>query len=262
LASAGVALWLLSLAVGADTLHGWLSAMGWSLNAHGHSHVYDHGHPFVDARSWWGVPNAMDVLTNLPLVWVGGWGLWRLSAHAVTPTARAVLGVLFAGVLLSGLGSAWYHWAPDAAGLAWDRLGMAVAFAGALGLAMHERGLPGVRAALWVLLGMGAVSACLPWLIGQVLPWALIQFGGVVFIVVLAWQRPASHALGVNLVVLIACYAVAKCLELNDEAVFHATGHRVSGHSLKHLAAALAAWPVCWALARQPLRHNASRCAA
>jgi hypothetical protein len=262
LASVCAALWLLSLAVGADTLHGWLSAMGWSLNAHGHSHVYDHGHPFVDARPWLGLPNAMDVLTNLPLALTGGWGLWRLQSHTLTPTARAVMGVFFSGLLLSGLGSAWYHWAPDAAGLAWDRLGMAVAFAGAIGLTMHERGLPGVREALWVLLGAAAVSAVLPWLAGQVLPWVMVQFGGMLFIVALAWRRPASHALGVSLLALIAWYALAKCLELNDEAVFHATGHWVSGHSLKHLAAALAAWPVCRALARQPLRHNASRCAA
>jgi len=261
-ASACVAVWLLTLGLGVDTLNSWLQGMGWSINAHGHSHVYAHGHPFVDARAWQGVPNAMDVLTNLPLALAGGWGLWRLQAHALTPAARAALGVFFAGLLLSGLGSAWYHWAPDAAGLAWDRLGMAVAFAGAIGLTMHERGLPGVREALVVVLTMGAVSAVLPWLNGQILPWAFIQFGGMAFVLALAWRRPAAHALGVSLGALMVWYAVAKLLEMNDEVVFHATSHGVSGHSLKHVAAALAAWPVFRALGRQPLRHNASRCAA
>jgi hypothetical protein len=48
--------------------------------------------------------------------------------------------------------------------------------------------------------------------------------------------------------VLIGLYALAKLLELGDEAVFHATGDGVSGHSLKHLVAGLAAWPVLRAM--------------
>jgi glutamate synthase (NADPH/NADH) large chain len=86
--------------------------------------------------------------------------------------------------------------------------------------------------------------------------------GGMAFVLALAWRRPAAHALGVSLGALMVWYAVAKLLEMNDEVVFHATSHGVSGHSLKHVAAALAAWPVFRALGRQPLRHNASRCAA
>lgn len=35
-----------------------------------------------------------------------------------------------------------------------------------------------------------------------------------------------------------------------------ATAQIVSGHSLKHAVAALAAWPVWQAMVRQPLRHN------
>jgi hypothetical protein len=47
---------------------------------------------------------------------------------------------------------------------------------------------------------------------------------------------------------LIAWYALAKLLEANDDAVFHLTQGIISGHSLKHLAACMAAWPVLAAL--------------
>ncbi|MGL6204168.1 MAG: hypothetical protein ACRC2X_07620, partial [Giesbergeria sp.] len=47
---------------------------------------------------------------------------------------------------------------------------------------------------------------------------------------------------------VIAWYGAAKLLELGDHAVFEATGQWVAGHSLKHLAAAAAAWPVLRAL--------------
>jgi Na+/phosphate symporter len=158
--------------------------------------------------------------------------------------------VFFVGLLATGLGSAWYHWAPDAAGLVWDRLGMAVTFAGALSLAVAERvGQVPARQALRVLLPLALLSAILPASNGNVLPWAVLQFGGMALVVRLALLKPVAGAIGIRLGVLIGLYALAKLLELGDEAVFRATADAVSGHSLKHLVAALAAWPVIAALA-------------
>jgi hypothetical protein len=47
---------------------------------------------------------------------------------------------------------------------------------------------------------------------------------------------------------VILAYAAAKLLELNDEASYQFTGHLVSGHTLKHVVAALAGCPVIVAL--------------
>jgi len=58
---------------------------------------------------------------------------------------------------------------------------------------------------------------------------------------------------------VIFFYVLAKLFELGDEAVFEATGHIVSGHTLKHLAAALAAWPVIRALAPVAIGSAQSR---
>ena len=67
-------------------------------------------------------------------------GLLDLArAHAGAAHNAHALRVFFAGLILSGLGSATYHWAPDAGSLVIDRLGMAVAFAGVLALAVAER---------------------------------------------------------------------------------------------------------------------------
>jgi hypothetical protein len=57
---------------------------------------------------------------------------------------------------------------------------------------------------------------------------------------------------------VIVFYVLAKLFELGDATVFELTGHLVSGHTLKHLAAALAAWPVIRALGSTevaPSRH-------
>nr|WP_249146331.1 hypothetical protein [Bradyrhizobium diazoefficiens] len=47
---------------------------------------------------------------------------------------------------------------------------------------------------------------------------------------------------------VVLFYVLAKLFELGDVTVFEATGHLVSGHTLKHLTTALAAWPVIRAL--------------
>lgn len=228
------------------------------LNAHGHTHVHAHGHPFVDARVLWGIPNAMDVLSNLPFVGMGLWGFYALHRAPLVVTAtRQAATVFFTGLLLTCLSSSFYHWAPDVWGLALDRAGMAVAFAGVLGLACAER--VSLRAAPWVwgsVLAAGVLAIMLNFAAGVIAPWAVVQFGGMGVVLWAAAQRVQRGALeaslGIRWTVLIAIYAVAKLLELGDEAVFHATQELVSGHSLKHIAASLAALPVIHAL-----RHNA-----
>lgn len=243
------AVWLLALLAGPALL----AQAGLSLNAHGHAHLHAHGHPFVDARAWIGLPNAMDVLSNLPLLIAGLWGFvamrLRSAAAACANITHLALLVFFWGLVLTSVGSSVYHWAPDAQGLVLDRLGMCVAFAGALALALAERvGASAARNTLWAVLVMGSLSAVLPLSHGHVLPWVVVQFGGMGLMAWAALRKPLPGSLGVSLSALIALYALAKLFEMGDAAIFQATGELVSGHSLKHLFAALAAWPVVRAM--------------
>jgi hypothetical protein len=213
------------------------------LNDHGHAHLHPHGHPFVDARTWLGIPNALDVLSNLPFVVLGVWLLRRAAGS----NAVRVLGI---GLLLTGFGSALYHWVPTAHTLVADRLGMAVAFAGALALATQGwLGAQAGRGALLLLLPTALLAAVLP-AQGNLLPWVLVQFGGVLWLLLAAWAPRLEGSLPVRWGLVVAGYALAKVLEMHDTETFQWTGGWVSGHSLKHLAAAAAVLPVVAALRR------------
>lgn len=223
------------------------------------------GHGFADQRTWLGLPHAFDVLSNLPFAGFGLWGLrrlaWRQRRGPALPAAtRWGAALFFAGLLLTALGSAYYHWQPDDARLAWDRAGMALAFAGLLGLATCERVSPraGALTLAWALAaGLLAVAA---WrLRGDLWPWAVVQFGGMLGVLLLLAWRPLAGALGVRLGLVVAVYALAKLLELSDHAVYALSGGGVSGHSLKHLVASLAAWPVLAALAPLPRYDRVDR---
>lgn len=240
-------LWLLACLTGPW----WLQVVGVELNAHGHTTLYAHGHPFIDARSWWGVPNTLDVLSNLPLLLAGGWGLVALARGCtdLSHTSWQALRFVFAGLALAGLGSAWYHWMPSPATLVADRLGMAVIFAGVLTLAACEKlGYQAGRSVLWLSLTMGLAGAVLPWSHDNPMPWVVLQFGGMVAVALLALRPALPDALGFRLGLLVLIYGLAKLLEWQDASLYHWTGGLVAGHSLKHLVAALAVWPLLNAL--------------
>ncbi|WP_398498402.1 hypothetical protein [Variovorax sp.] len=237
---------------------------------------------FADTRAWHGLPNAMDVLSNLPFLLMGCWGLYwlnridrahheALSGFPLAPPASDppdntldCAWLFFAGLIATAAGSAFYHLAPDAPRLAADRAGMAVAFAGLIGMAVCERvsqraGWP----AAWFVLTTGLLSAEIAQETGNVLPWALVQFGGMALVLTLALSRPITGAVGLRLGWVIAAYVLAKAFELADQPIYEATQGVISGHTLKHLCAALAALPVLTALQRldrgwraAALRHN------
>jgi len=222
-----------------------------------------HYHEFADQRVLWGVPFAMDVLSNLPFALagaVGAWCLWSLPSGALSNVQRAMAALFFIGLLLTAAASSWYHWHLDDAGLAVDRCGMAVAFAGLLGLAAAGRVSERAGATLGLAVLVLAPASVQVWFeTGNVLPWAVLQFGGMGLVLWLALLRPRDAALDIRWSLVILAYAAAKLLEVNDHLVYELSGELVSGHTLKHVVAALAAWPVIAAIGgRSKSRQNAA----
>ena len=213
-----------------------------------------HYHDFADQRSWGWLPHAMDVISNLPFALWGMVGIWALlravREQAVSAAAAAMAGLFFGGLWVTAAVSAAYHLQPGDAGLAWDRGGMVLAFAGLLGLAaMRAVSTRAGMALATAVLVLGPLSVYAWALSGNVLPWAVLQGGGMALILGFACLRPAqAWELPVRWGWVIAIYALAKLLELGDHAVYEWTGQLVSGHSLKHMVAACAAWPVVSAL--------------
>ena len=210
-------------------------------------------HSFADQRAWLAVPNVIDVFTNLPFAAVG-WYMLLASTRArgqLSP-AHFFLGcVTGVGLMATMLCSSIYHLRPDAAGLALDRLGMSLAFAGVLGLAAANR--ISDRAGWWLACAVGLLApwaAVWDWHTGNMTPWAVLQGGGLVLLLALAIcpERPAS--MRIPLWSVLGFYAVAKILELADGPVLALTHGLISGHSAKHLVAALALWPVASSLQR------------
>jgi len=209
-------------------------------------------HAFADQRTLLGIPNALDVLSNVPLLLIGIAGLAltaRLPRAAwVDPAARWAWLIFFAGVALTGPGSAYYHWAPDDERLAWDRLPLTVTIVGLVGALLIERVDVRIgRLALAPLVLTGVATVVL-WLAseraghGNLVPYVVLHVAAIVCLIVIVLTSPSPDATSNRYLVLtVVSYAMAKVCELFDAPIY-AMAHLVSGHTLKHLFAALASY--------------------
>ena len=207
-------------------------------------------HMFADQRSFLGIPNFNDVVSNLPFAAVGLWGLVFLlrangrrdGRHFLDPRERwPYLGV-FVGLILTAIGSSYYHLQPGNARLAWDRLPMVIVFMSLLAAIVAER--MSVRAGLWLMplllfIGVGSVWH---WRVselrgaGDLRFYAAVQVYSVLFLLI-ALLFPSRYTRGRDLAIVAGLYVLAKIVEALDRPIFE-LGHIVSGHTLKHLAAA------------------------
>lgn len=226
---------------------------GVAMILHGPIRQWPGYHDFADQRGVAGIPHAWDVLSNIPFALVGLWAAWRTRRAPASPQ-RAAEQVFYAALVLTALGSAYYHWAPDNARLVFDRLPIAVACA-ALLCAMHARIIGGrIPGLLPVLLGV-AVLSVLWWDFtqargnGDLRPYLLLQGAPLVMVPLWQWIHAAPPAERILVAMAVALYAAAKALELEDRAVLEATGF-VSGHTVKHLLAAAASLVLCRVLQR------------
>lgn len=97
------------------------------------------------------------------------------------------------------------------------------------------------------------------------LPFALWGLSGLVLLfkgwgVLATCPALRVQTLPVAWLAVIAVYALAKLLEVADHALFEWTGHLVSGHSLKHVVASFAAWPVSAAVSQQMASRAGVKC--
>jgi hypothetical protein len=218
-------------------------------------------HDFADSRALLGVANFLDVASNAGFLLAGIAGIVVvLSTRTVFehPGERWPYAIFFLGVLLTAAGSGYYHLAPDNERLFWDRLPMTVAFMSLIAAQVVDRiSVRGGLALLAPLLLLGAASVVY-WRAteragaGNVIPYGLLQGYAVVMMLLLAALYRSRYTRGADIYWVFGAYLAAKLLETLDDQLLQ-LGGLVSGHSLKHLAAAFAGFMVCRMLLRRVL---------
>jgi hypothetical protein len=204
-------------------------------------------HSFADSRKIWSIPNFWNVVSNIPFIIAGFIGVnsfkqpGRLKVISEINTAYILL---FFGTFLVGFGSSYYHLAPDNQTLVWDRLPMTIAFMSLFSIIISE--FISVRSGKALLLPLILAGACsvIYWHFsemsfkGDLRFYALVQFYPMLTIpvILLCFHSRCTHVQAYWW--LLLSYIAAKVFEHFDAEVYNALGF-ISGHSLKHIFAAL-----------------------
>ena len=204
-------------------------------------------HGFADRRTLLGIPNFWNVVSNLPFILVGALGLWKVRRDLSAS-------IFFLGVFLTGFTSSYYHWAPNDWGLFWDRLPMTFAFMAILANVIEERIDERVgKLLLWPLVALGALSLLIWMRVDDLRLYAWVQFFPCVALPLMFWLLPPKYSGTTYWFIAAGFYLLAKLLEHFDAAIYSAL-RVMSGHPIKHVAAACACYAIYLAFRkRQPL---------
>jgi hypothetical protein len=210
-------------------------------------------HDFADSRIFLQIPNTLDVLSNIPLVIVGLLGIVttgkRLRHNSFNASIFQYL-IFFSGVFLTGFGSFYYHLSPSNETLIWDRLPITVLSIGFFCSVISEMVSPKaslVLAGPLLLIGIGSV---LYWNYteslgrGDLRMYGIVQFLPLILIalIFLMYKFPENYL--PYIIGLIIFYALSRLTEFLDHQIYN-TLQFISGHTLKHLFAAAAAFCIC-----------------
>ena len=160
----------------------------------------------------------------------------------------AVFFASLASLVGVGFGSAYYHLAPSHGSLFWDRLPMSLAFMSLFSAVLVERLGPRVGLRLFPWLAAAGPFSVVYWIwseradVGDLRLYGLVHFYPMLLIPLLMWLFAPRYTRGGDLLWVLALYATALAAERLDREVF-AAGGWISGHTVKHvLAAVAAAW--------------------
>jgi len=192
-------------------------------------------HQFADSKSLLGIPNFFDVISNFGFLVVGLYGIFL--ARSINQSKFAWIS-FFVGVTFVSIGSSYYHWAPSNSTLVWDRLPMAMGFMGLFVAFLSEIIDQKCEKYLLIPLILAGMGSVIYWhyaddlrvyVLVQVLPIISILAGVII-------ERPKGSKFWILGMIF---YGFAKLCEFYDGQIYTLLNEVVSGHTLKHLIAAL-----------------------
>lgn len=217
-------------------------------------------HKFADERTILSIPNFWNVVTNVPFVIVGAMGMLPLARGRGVVGGlgelRTIYFTFFLGVFATGIGSAFYHYEPANRTLVWDRVPITVSLMAFFSAVTGEHiSINAGRKLVWPLIALGTFSV-LYWYMselrgtGDLRLYALVQYLPVLLTPVILLAYRSRLIPSCYLWSAVGSYGVAKIAESFDGQLYGAM-KIISGHSIKHLAAALGAYIFYLALRRR-----------
>lgn len=201
-------------------------------------------HDFADQRELFlGIPNTLNVISNFPFLVIGIIGLVLCLRGSFRLSLEGEIwgwSCFFVGVAAVAFGSSYYHLKPNDATLVWDRLPMTIAFTSIMAIFIIERIDEKTGKTSIIPLVLAGILSILYWrFFDDLRPYALVQLAPCIIIPLMAIVIPPMYTHSTYWLWAAGFYLLAKVEEATDEMIYEWTDHIVSGHTLKHLCAAM-----------------------
>lgn len=201
---------------------------------------------YADQQTWLGIPNFVNVISNLPFLLVGIFGLKQFCTHhtyALEHRVNKIYPIFFGGLIAAFFGSGYYHLEPNALRLMLDRIPITVTFIALYCIVLSEYIHPHLGQRLFVPAIIYGVLSVIYWYVsdtvsgrGDLSAYILVQLIPLIHLpLIIGLFRPQFSHSRYYLYALFA-YLLAKWAESNDEQLYALLGE-ISGHSIKHLLA-------------------------
>lgn len=202
-------------------------------------------HDFSGDQMLLGIPNFMNVTSNIFYIIAGIWGLYKVkNSYFMLPTIRWQL--FFITIIGVGIGSSYYHFSPTTNTLFWDRLPMSLGFAFLSANFLAERYTAfKTRTTLLLIIGFSLYSV-IHWHLGEMIDlgdlrlYGITQFAAIALIGFILIFHPQHPRLDHPYWILFLGYGIAKICEMLDPTIFALSHGLLGGHVIKHIISGIA----------------------
>ncbi len=202
-------------------------------------------HDFADKREMLGVFNFNDVISNVLFLLFGVWGLMNFPKKQIFQPIRIHYFIFCLGVVLTGLGSAFYHLNPNNTTLVWDRVPMTIAFMSFFSATVVDYINIDMGRKILIPALIFGIASVLYWHItegtgqGDLRPYAIVQFLPMILIPLMIVMYEPESIQERFIIWGLVLYGLSKIFEALDKYMFYVSSEIISGHSVKHVFAAI-----------------------
>lgn len=198
-------------------------------------------HNFADNRSFFGIPNFMDVITNLPFLFIGIIGLYLIkNTESKNKTLKEISITIFIGFILLCFGSGYYHYIPSDFSLVFDRIPITIIFMSFFSIFIYDCIGKSIGKTSFYFLNLIGIFSVIYWYLteisenGDLRIYAMVQFYPIIAIPLILFLHKAPFNYTGYVTLIFAAFGLAKLSEGLDEQIYSIIGF-ISGHSLKHI---------------------------
>ncbi len=208
-------------------------------------------HNFSDQKILFGITNFYNVVSNIPFIIIGLIGLYSLyikQSLRILEDIKYQYALLFIGLCLLGPASGYYHLNPNNSGLFLDRLVMSVTILSLFSIIIAEQISSKLSRYFFIPLIITGISCVSYWYqtelseAGDLRLYIAVQFIPIILSLVILLIYPCRFNRHDGYWWMFVIYLIAKLCEFFDTEIYQLSQFWISGHTLKHLLAALAVW--------------------